>query len=331
MIEGPDVVVVGAGLAGLTAARTLQARGQRVVVVDKGRRPGGRCATRELAGATLDTGAQFFTARSGAFRDLVAGWQAEGVPIRAWADGFARARDVRDGPAAAETAADGHPRYSVTGGMNRLAAHLAGDVDVRVRCLATEIRPEGAGWAVRLADGEELHARAAVVTAPAPQALALLDAGGVPGSWTVLRARTYEPCVALLLALDRAPALPGPGGVQVLGGPVTWLADGVAKGASAVPAVTVHAGPAWSETWYPVADDAVTAELLRLVGPWLGPARPVATEVFRWRYSKPHAATDEGALSLPGQHAPLVLAGDAYAGAKVEGAVTSGLAAADLV
>jgi predicted NAD/FAD-dependent oxidoreductase len=42
------ILVIGAGLAGLTAARRLQDRGHTVVVVDKGRAPGGRMATRRI-------------------------------------------------------------------------------------------------------------------------------------------------------------------------------------------------------------------------------------------------------------------------------------------
>lgn len=53
------VVVVGAGIAGLMAAQSLSNSGHDVVVVDKGRSPGGRLATRRINDATLDHGAQF--------------------------------------------------------------------------------------------------------------------------------------------------------------------------------------------------------------------------------------------------------------------------------
>ena len=72
------VGLVGSGLAGLTAARALADAGLEVVVLDKGRRPGGRMATAELSeGARADHGAQFFTVRSPVFAALVERWVAE--------------------------------------------------------------------------------------------------------------------------------------------------------------------------------------------------------------------------------------------------------------
>lgn len=54
-----DVVVVGAGLAGLTAARRLEESGRRVHVLEARDRVGGRVLTRELDGHRFDMGAQW--------------------------------------------------------------------------------------------------------------------------------------------------------------------------------------------------------------------------------------------------------------------------------
>ena len=62
-----DIVVIGAGLAGLTAALHLTGAGHRVTVVDSADHVGGRCATEEVrvpgAGVTVrtDTGATVWT------------------------------------------------------------------------------------------------------------------------------------------------------------------------------------------------------------------------------------------------------------------------------
>ncbi|MFM7102667.1 MAG: NAD(P)-binding protein, partial [Verrucomicrobiota bacterium] len=74
-----DVLVVGAGLAGLAAATALQRAGRSVRVLDKGRGVGGRLATRRIGGATFDHGAQFLTARDPRFAALLEGCRAAGV------------------------------------------------------------------------------------------------------------------------------------------------------------------------------------------------------------------------------------------------------------
>lgn len=56
---GTRVVVVGAGVAGLAAARTLAAAGADVVVLEAASRPGGRVRTHRHEGVPVDVGAQF--------------------------------------------------------------------------------------------------------------------------------------------------------------------------------------------------------------------------------------------------------------------------------
>ena len=54
----PDVIVVGAGLAGLCCARELHAAGLEVLVLERGDAPGGRMRTDEVDGFLLDRGFQ---------------------------------------------------------------------------------------------------------------------------------------------------------------------------------------------------------------------------------------------------------------------------------
>lgn len=55
-----DVVVVGGGLAGVTAARDLARRGTRVLLVEARDRLGGRTETQRLAGRDVETGGTYF-------------------------------------------------------------------------------------------------------------------------------------------------------------------------------------------------------------------------------------------------------------------------------
>ncbi len=312
------VVVLGAGMAGLSAARDLRQAGYDVVVVDKGRSVGGRLATRRIGAATLDHGAQFFTVRERSLADLVAGSDAAGGPIVEWCRGF--------GPGG-----DGYPRYAATGGMNALAKWLAVGLDCRVGVRIDSMAAAHGSWLIHHADGH-LTARAVVATPPIPQTLALLEAGGTTlpeGLAADLAAVRWYPTLAALVVLDSPSAVPEPGGVQLDGATqFAFVADNHQKGISEIPALTLHAthevsGYRWDDPPAAVLDD-----LVRWARPWLGGAAVVDAQLKRWRYAGPVEPWPDPTLVVEVDGAPLALAGDAFAGPKVEGAHTSGRAAA---
>lgn len=317
-----DCLIVGAGIAGLLAAHKLVDAGWQVVLLDKGRGVGGRMATRRIDEAVFDHGAQFFTVRDDRFEALVAGWERAGL-VAEWARGFANG--------AGEWRQDGHPRYRGAQGMTTLPKHLAAGMDVRTSVRVTAVQAEGDGWQVTIESGETLTARRLLLTPPVPQSLALLDAGSyaLPAAVRAdLEAIEYNPCLAVMAVLDSVPALPEPGGVQLNSEPIGWIADNQRKGISPVPAVTIHAAPGFSREHFDGDRDAAGQLLLDAAAGYLGGAQVVRWQVHGWRYSQPVAVYDEAFLPVSGP-APLVFAGDAFAGPRVEGAAVSGLSAAD--
>ena len=66
-----DVVVIGAGIAGLMASSHLSKAGYRVAVLEKARGVGGRMATRRIGEAVCDHGAQYFSVKGRAFGSVV--------------------------------------------------------------------------------------------------------------------------------------------------------------------------------------------------------------------------------------------------------------------
>lgn len=67
-----EVIVVGAGVAGLVTAHDLSRRGYDVLVLEAQDRVGGIVARHELAGIALDAGAESFAVRGGAVAELAA-------------------------------------------------------------------------------------------------------------------------------------------------------------------------------------------------------------------------------------------------------------------
>jgi len=55
--ESYDVIVIGAGLAGRTAAGRLAARGLQVLVIERNYQPGGACGAIRRQGVSYDLGA----------------------------------------------------------------------------------------------------------------------------------------------------------------------------------------------------------------------------------------------------------------------------------
>jgi len=65
-----EVLIVGAGLAGLSAALSLQAAGKDVLVVESSDRAGGRVASDLIDGFICDRGFQLINARYPALQEL---------------------------------------------------------------------------------------------------------------------------------------------------------------------------------------------------------------------------------------------------------------------
>ena len=324
----PRVAVVGAGAAGLAAARRISDSGVQVSVFDKARGVGGRLATRRMGEARIDHGAQFFTVRSRTFDALTRLWVSRGVAYE-WCRGFAGA-------------ADGHPRYAGHGGMTALAKDLAAGLDVSTSSRVTRIVSLGDGWLVDTAAGSFGPFDAVILNPPAPQSADLASEAGVDRhALEELTALRYEPALAALVALDGTPlSLPWPGGIKLGEGPVSWVADNQAKGVSAVPALTVHARGDWSASMWDRPDGEVLAIMLDAVEAYLGgitrrellgpdAAHGTAVALQRWRYATPVVTHERRCLVLVDSSLPVIAAGDAFGEAKVEGAVLSGWAAAD--
>ena len=108
--------------------------------------------------------------------------------------------------------------------------------------------------------------------------------------------------------------------------------DNLAKGISEVPALTFHANDDFSRSRFDDDPKRVHAELLAAARQYFGEGRVLESALKRWKYARPLVGHHGNCLPtepIPG--ATLVFAGDAFGGAKIEGAALSGLAAAEAV
>ncbi len=308
------VGIVGAGIAGLACARALMAGGALVRVLDKGRGPGGRVATRRTETASFDHGAQRFTARDAAFRAEVDGWRAAGVV----------AADAERAP--------GDPWLVPVPKASALPRHLAQGIDVVTSYPVDAVQErEGAYWLARGGDHEGPFDRV-VLTAPAPQSAALLRSDLTQISTKPIDALSsieYAPCWALLLELTGAPR-DSPRIDELAAGAVALVAREDRKPGRFGPArVVVHASEEWSRAHLEDAPEDVIRALSAEAAqhPSLRGATVARASAHRWRYARVTRASGEPFL-LEGS---VGVAGDGMLGPRIELAWLSGRALAHAI
>ncbi len=115
-----DIVVIGIGIAGLSFARTMQQHGREVLILERSRAVGGRCATWRHADLAMDYGVPFLHARSPLF------WQAVDQLLGADVLSGWPQRVQGNGPTCQPRALDPGVRHAaLRGGLNTLAKKLA--------------------------------------------------------------------------------------------------------------------------------------------------------------------------------------------------------------
>ncbi|WP_342151583.1 NAD(P)/FAD-dependent oxidoreductase [Methylorubrum sp. SB2] len=299
------IAIVGAGMAGLACGRALTEAGHDVALFDKGRRPGGRMASRQtdtpLGPAGFDHGAQYLTARDPGFRAELEAWRAKKI-VAPW-------------PAAGPEAWVGVPDMSAP--LRAMADGLPIRWSHRIEILARETE----GWRLR---GQEFDAGGfdAVLTAlPAEQTAALLHEAA-PEIAATAAATPSEPCWTAMAAFsERLDGIPDTLRSE---GDVAWAARDSAKpGRGGPEAFVIQASAAWSrENLERSAEDVARDLLTRFFE--AGGATPVAPAhlaAHRWRYA---ASGKAGRDRLWDPARGIGACGDWLIGPRIENAWLSG-------
>lgn len=317
------VAILGAGMAGASAAHALGVAGHEVTVYDKARGAGGRMATRRGDGGRFDHGAQYFTLRDPRSHAALADWRAAGV-VEPWAGRIV----AIDAPGTwRETGPE--TRWVAVPGMPALARQLLQGILVRFAAQAVSVQRVRGHWQIGFADGSQTGGYDALLsTLPAPQAAALLAGDSLAAKAAQV---AFLPCWAGMVGF--ADPLPVDFDAAFVNtGTLSWIARDASKpGRAAGERWTVHAGPAASREWLEDRPEAVAVRLVEALSSALGVELPMAVQAcaHRWRYALAAEPLHCGALWDEARG--LGLGGDWCAGSRVEGAYLSGLALAERV
>ena len=315
--------VVGAGISGLAAARTLADQGFEVQVFERARGVGGRAAHRRTHDGAFDHGAQYFTVRDPRFQRYVQVWQSTGI-VERW-----RGRLVSigaDGAVAPLESAEN--RYVGVPGMTAVAKHLARDLDVIHQQAVTGLAVSGASWRLSTEALDGHGPFDAILLAMPPEQASRLS---VPhGRMPVLDQYASLPCWCAMVAFDEPLPLDFDG--AFIDGDVAWAArDSTKPGRPPGERWVIHAGPTWSATRLEDSPDAVAWDLLqrffRAVD--IETRLPVHLAGHRWSFAR--SATPAGEECLWRADSRIACCGDWCLGGRIEGAYLSGVAAAGRV
>ncbi|WP_017300616.1 NAD(P)/FAD-dependent oxidoreductase [Nodosilinea nodulosa] len=343
-----DVVVIGAGLSGLTAAQELHQLGYRVLVVDKSRGLGGRLATRRIGATVLDHGCRYLQP----FADLelspipallasgiLQPWQPEGFELSA--DGLLTAMSPQD-------------LYVAPQGMSAVAKAMASELTIQRHWLATRLTPLSQGWQVEgtwLGESEQdkpkaFAARAVVLAIPAPQAAALLHtaaqrSAGIDDLLHQIQRVGFDAVITVMAGYgpDRSTRLASQeraDGWMIAGNShptLRWIALDSSKRADPPESVIVlHSSAAFAADALDQANLEPTGQTLLAeaahLGAWM--LSPDWMQVHRWRYGFVRQALGAPILASP-KLTNLVGCGDWCSGSGAEDAIASGRQAAAAV
>lgn len=331
-----QVIVIGAGVAGLACARELAQRGQRSIVLERSRGVGGRCATRRIDGQAVDHGAAFFHARSAEFAQALAQMPVEGR-IDGWPQRVVETRLACQ----PEAFGPGQVRFARREGMSAFPKMLAKDLDVRLQHTVTKLESTGDRVRVHTQHGATFEAEFVVAAGSLAQSLRLAEpfADQFPGAaeqFAKLHDLEVVPSFAVIAGY--ACNTPDPG-FEVWNPLETVMLqaiihDSAKRLAPAHRVLVLHSRPGFARARMGESAEAWSRDMLWELGDVLGEwaAKPLWTQTHTWRSGRIRAGDQlamPAVLNAPGGGTLLII-GDAFGSQPgFEGAYLSGVAAGE--
>lgn len=320
------VGLVGAGLAGLAAARALQRDGHEVVLWEKREEPGGRVETVNRKGFVFDSGATSIAPRGMAIEAAMLSELPTDQLVRVEKPIYTH-EGLR--VSAGDVGKNKTARYTYRPGNAHLAKLLSEGLNIRFSTTVDSVTRSGQEY---LVEGEACQAL--ILTSPIP----LLS----PILWSLRESRptanaSYRSCLSVLLGFEQP--VPETSYHALLDveqrHPLTWLSLESAKCPGRAPdgcsAFVAQMSPAYSLIHYAHPDQVVIDDtvgyLQRLYGEQFN--KPVVAEVRRWKYSLPDSVASFETVNHPGMR--ILLAGDGLMAGRSEAAFETGVKAAQML
>lgn len=302
MTTTPDVIVIGAGLCGLTAARLLHRQGHTVVVLEKSRGYGGRMSRRQGESGFAEHGLPYLVAGVPQVDALIASAASVGL-LQPWPGAHWQINDH-------DWQAEPDRRWIAPEGISGLGRWLAEGLTVHLQARAAQLNRNADFWQVTTEVGQTWTAPKVALALPAAQAQALLDTSHEPllEPWlTALSQVKMSPCLTLIAHYLHVPAtarLPSAGwSVAWPNNPtLAWAGlDSSKRLPGAEPRIVIHSGVALAQRYGQAEPNKIAALLLKAASRALDLplTEPESWMVHRWGFAVPSVGIDAPCLAQP--------------------------------
>jgi renalase len=329
----PDVLIVGAGIAGLALGNGLRRRGFSPLIVERAPGVGGRCATRRVEGWPVDHGTPFLHGRDPEFLAALDG-VSDATPVGGWP-----LRRIGGGVPCQPEAFEGLDRLLVfREGLTRFPKHLARGLDVRLGTNVTELRPAaGAPLLEAVTDrGETLRSGVVALTMPPPTADRLLRpleerSPAVAASRPLREQIRTLPCLTVIARYGTDVARPDFDACYPSSSTMVHaiLNDAAKRGPEAPLTLVIQGRPRFSREFLEHPREEWARELLWETGEFLGAwvERPASKQEHVWHHARIDPKSELAApLAITLENGAILgFCGDGYSPhGGVEGAFRSG-------
>ena len=339
------IAIIGAGMAGITAARTLKQAGFHVSVFEKSLHSSGRMSALSSPLGSFDQGAQYFTVRDPRFLQALRDVPGTMDLNRAWSATAVRVLDAR-GQVLKASNPPQEPHFVAQPSMGALVEHWAKPLvldhqlffNTQVHSIQTD-QNNPKLWQLRLENQVgSVHAGfdGVILAIPAPQAKRLMENSTSKvfdsGLLKSLNNVKMGPCWTLMAAFAQAPQLAylGPqwNAAKSTSHRIAWLCRESSKPLrSHVERWTIQASTEWSEEHLEDDHERIQAKLLKAFAELTGIyAQPTQVNLKLWQYAKtlkPLGISHQWDSTLK-----IGTCGDWHLGHRVENAFLSGLSLA---
>ena len=320
-----SVGIIGAGMAGLMAARILQDHNVEAHIYEKSRGPGGRMSSRRIDDYSIDHGAQYFTARHEIFQRYVESWTQDGIAAE-WHGRLGvinKAGHIEYKPVSTSRFV-GVPR------MSAITRHLSNDLHIEYNTRVERVKRAGEKWVLHDENGViSEHHEGLIITTPPEQATPFLHE--IPALENTVRTVEMQPCWAVLLTFDQPLAI-DLDGIFFNDFPLSWASRNNSKPARiSKESWVLHGSPSWSLEHLENSPNFIAKVLTECFFKAIGhiPIDPIFAKAHRWRYAIAKNPLDTGFLW--NESSRIAICGDWCSMSRVEGAFLSGIAGASAI